>query len=142
MWPQGSGTSGTTCAGEINESPHQEKGVCPQGKLGKKSSEACVSSDTYMSVARAAAAAISAEEYLDGGNAAFPVRPPIPLYPFGITMGTDGLLVGPDGVVQGSDEDMSCAWALECDHTHPDHAGATGPVIHGPEPRMASHLMP
>ena len=59
MWPQGSGTSGTTCAGEINESPHQEKGVCPQGKLGKKSSEACVSSDTYMSVARAAAAAIT-----------------------------------------------------------------------------------
>ena len=107
-----------------------------------RSAEDAVRTDTYMSVARAAAAAISAEEYLDGGNVAFPVRPPIPLYPFGITMGSDGLLVGPDGVVQGSDEDMSCAWALECDHTHPDHAGATGPVIHGPDPRMASHLMP
>ena len=107
-----------------------------------RSAEDAVRTDTYMSVARAAAAVMNAEEYIDGGTVTAPVRPPMPLYPLGITMGSDGLLVGPDGVVQGSDEDMSDAWALECVHMHPDHSGATGPVIHGPDPRMAPHLMP
>ena len=110
-----------------------------------RSAEDAVRTDTYMSVARAAAAVMSAEEYMDGGTVAAPVRPPMPLYPLGITMGSDGLLVGPDGVVQGSDEDMGYEPVFrESDpvHMHPDHAGATGPVIHGPDPRMAPHLMP
>ena len=59
-----------------------------------------------MSIARAAAAVMNAEEYMDGGTVTAPVPPPMPLYPLGITMGSDGRLVGPDGVVQGSEEDM------------------------------------
>ena len=46
---------------------------------------------------------------------------------------------------QGSDEDMGYEPVFrESDpvHMHPDYAGATGPVIHGPDPRMAPHLMP
>ena len=44
-----------------------------------RSAEDAVRTDTYMSVARAAAAVMSAEEYMDGGTLAAPVRPPIPL---------------------------------------------------------------
>ena len=118
-----------------------------------RSAENAVRDQTIMSVARAAAAAVSAEEYVDGGTVPAPVRPPMPLYPVrppiplyplpeGMTMRSDGLLVDSDGVVQGSDEDMSSAWADECDRMHPDRSGATGPVIHGPDPRMAPHLAP
>ena len=103
---------------------------------------------------------VSAEEYVDGGTVAapvpqpmplYPVRPPIPLYPLpeGTTMRSDGLLVGSDGVVQGSDEDMGYEPVFrESDpkHMHPDYAvdypDAAGPIVHGPDPRMASHLMP
>ena len=47
-----------------------------------RSAEDAVRTDTYMSVARAAAAVMSAEEYMDGGTVTAPVRPPIPLIPF------------------------------------------------------------
>jgi hypothetical protein len=116
-----------------------------------RSADDAVRTETYMSVARAAADVMSAEEYLDGGTVAasvreplYPVRPPIPLYPLpeGTTMRSDGLLVGSDGVVQGSDEDMSSAWEDECARMQSDKSAASGPVIHGPDPRMASHLMP
>ena len=94
---------------------------------------------------------------MDGGTVAAPVRlfapvrPPMPLYPLpeGTTMRSDGLLVGSDGVVQGSDEDMGYEPVFrESDpkHMHPDYAfdypDAAGPIVHGPDPRMASHLMP
>ena len=60
-------------------------------------------------------------------------------------MRSDGLLVGPDGVVQGSGEDMGYEPVFRDSdpvHMHPDYAGATGPILHGPDPRMAPHLMP
>jgi len=105
-----------------------------------RSAEHAIRIDAYTSAARAAADMMSAEEYIDGGTVTAPVGPPIPLeYPYGITVRPDGLLVDREGVVQGSHEDMSSGWALECDLA--DQA-ATGPVIHGPDPRMASHLLP
>ena len=110
-----------------------------------RSAEDAVRTDTYMSVARAAAAVMSAEEYIDGGTVTAPVAPPMLSYPHGIAMGSDGRLVGPDGVVMGSEEDMAFEPVFrESDpvHMHPDFAGATGPVLHGPDPRMAPHLMP
>ena len=48
-----------------------------------RSAEDAVRTDTYMSVARAAAAVMSAEEYVDGGTVTAPVRLPMPLYPSG-----------------------------------------------------------
>lgn len=122
-----------------------------------RSAEDAVRTETYMSAARAAVAVVSAEEYMDGGTVAAPVHPfaplcpPMPLYPLpeGTTMRSDGLLVGSDGVVQGSDEDMGYEPVFrESDpkHMHPDYAfdypDAAGPIVHGPDPRMASHLMP
>jgi hypothetical protein len=52
-----------------------------------RSAEDAVRTDTYMSVARAATAVMSAEEYIDGGTVTAPVAPPMPLYPHGIAMG-------------------------------------------------------
>ena len=106
-----------------------------------RSAEYAIRADTYIKIARVAAGIMGAEEFIDGGTVTAPVRPPpIPLeYPYGVTMRSDGLLVDLEGVVQGSHEDMSSAWALECDQA--DQA-ASGPVIHGPDPRMAAHLVP
>ena len=48
-----------------------------------RSAEDAVCTDTYMSAARAAAAAMNAEEYMDGGTVTAPVPPPMPLHPLG-----------------------------------------------------------
>ena len=54
-----------------------------------RSAEHAIRIDTYMSIARAAADMMSAEEYIDGGTVTAPVGPPIPLeYPYGVTITT------------------------------------------------------
>ena len=65
--------------------------------------------------------------------------------PEGFTVRSDGNLVAPDGVVMGSEEDRASLPVFQLGDPvvmHPDFAGAIGPVIHGPDPRMAPHLMP
>jgi hypothetical protein len=85
------------------------------------------------------------EEYIDGGTVMSVERPPLPDLPPGFTRRSDDRVVAPDGVVMGSEEDLASMPVFQADDPvvmHPDFAGAIGPVIHGPDPRMAPHLMP
>ena len=97
-----------------------------------RSAEAAARDRDYMSV--------EVEEYMDGGTASYtPAANPMSLRP----------LVGPDGIVQGSDADMCWEewWNESTPVMHarlplprPDVPAVGGPVISGPDPRMAPHL--
>ena len=84
--------------------------------------------------------------YLVLGDRYVEVERPPPLdLPAGFTQQSDGNVVAPDGCVVGSEEDMASMPVFQPDETvvmHPDFVAAIGPVIHGPDPRMAAHLMP
>ena len=103
--------------------------------------------ETYQAAMdRSAVAAIRDECYqVLGDRSIYAERPPPLDLPAGFTQLSDGNVVAPDGVVMGSEEDWASQPVFQPDEPvvmHPDFVAVLGPVVHGPDPRMAAHLMP